>query len=252
MRLPLKLPALDLGSSFVSAVLDAAATANEDLTAVLERDPAARNRAEVALLYPGVQAIWVHRISHNLWLHGAKFPARALSQMARLVLDIEIHPGAELGPRLVIDHGAAVVIGETATVGADVTLYHAVTLGGISLEAGTRRHPHVGDRVIVGAGAKILGPIDIGADSRIGANAVLVKPVEPGSVVVGVPGQVLAPKKADDTHAHAGDAEPDPLAFAVRSLLRRVEALENSTAAYAEEPNLLSADGTWEYQDFAI
>lgn len=239
----------------VSTILD-------DLDAAIGRDPAARNRVEVALLYPGVHAVWSHRVSHALWRRGAKFPARALSQATRLVTNIEIHPGATLGPRLFIDHGAGVVIGETAEVGADVTLYHGVTLGGTTLNA-TKRHPTLGDRVMVGAGAKLLGPIEVGADTRVGANAVLVKSVAGGSVVVGVPGQVVAPAAdaASEQPSPAAPAPdeptPDPLAFAVRSLLRRVEQLEaaNASAQEAEsaanEPHC-RPDGVWEPQDYVI
>lgn len=233
----------------------------DDLDAAIDRDPAARNRVEVALLYPGVHAVWSHRISHALWRRGAKFPARVLSQATRFVTNIEIHPGATLGPRLFIDHGAGVVIGETAEVGCDVTLYHGVTLGGTTLNA-TKRHPTIGDRVMVGAGAKLLGPIEVGDDSRVGANAVLVKSVDDGSVVVGVPGQVVAPAAATARqHADARPREedasaPDPLAFAVRSLLRRVEQLEATVAAEgpADAPAgpRCRPDGVWEPQDYVI
>lgn len=160
-----------------------------DLDAVIERDPAARSRFEVATLYPGVHAVWSHRISHAMWQRGAKYPARALSQFTRMLTNIEIHPGATLGPRLVIDHGAAVVVGETAVVGADVTIYHGVTLGGRSMNR-RKRHPTVEDGVLIGTGAALLGPITVGEGSRIGANSVVVKSVPPGSVVVGVPGRV--------------------------------------------------------------
>ncbi len=216
-----------------------------DLDAVLERDPAARNRVEVALLYPGVHAVWAHRVSHRLWTRGKKFPARAISQAARFATNVEIHPAATLGPRLFIDHGAGVVVGETATVGADVTLYHGVTLGGRSL--GTeRRHPTVGDRVIVGAGAKVLGPIEVGDDSRIGANAVVAKSVPPDSVVVGVPGQIMV--RRSDAPTRDG---PDPVANAVRTLLRRVEKLEEDSQNPARE-RVLYRDGVWETEDYVI
>jgi serine O-acetyltransferase len=245
-------------------------TIREDLDAVLERDPAARNRLEVALLYPGVHAVWTHRVSNRLWRMGAKLPARALSQASRFATMIEIHPGATIGPRLFIDHGAGVVIGETATIGADVTLYHGATLGGTSLNHG-KRHPTVGDRVMVGSGAKLLGPIEVGDDSRIGANAVLIKSVSDHSVVVGVPGQVVAPSATspafpiatspvDDVQAEGAprrsstdQSDPDPLAFAVKSLLRRVEALEEAKSGegVADRP-LYRDDGVWETTDYAI
>jgi serine O-acetyltransferase len=157
---------------------------------VLERDPAARTWLEVLLVYSGLHAIWIHRIAHWLWQHNFRFIARWLSQFSRWLTGIEIHPGAKIGKGFFIDHGMGVVIGETAEIGADVTLYHGVTLGGTSLEKG-KRHPTIGDRVVIGAGAKILGAITIGNDSRIGANAVVVKSVPPNSVVVGVPGQIV-------------------------------------------------------------
>ncbi len=219
----------------------------EDVRTVQREDPAARSRGEVALLYPGLHAIWTHRVSHAMWGVGLTLPARALSQTARLLTNIEIHPAARIGPRVFIDHGAGVVIGETAQVGADVTIYHGVTLGGTSLDP-VKRHPTIGDRVIIGAGAKILGNIEVGADSRVGANAVLVKSVGRESVVVGVPGQVVAGPSAPQKQ----EPEPDPLAFAVRSLLRRVERLEDRADGSWVEPALYREDGVWEATDYVI
>lgn len=162
---------------------------SEDLATARRRDPAARGRLEVALLYSGVHALWTHRLAHRLWRHRLlRLPARLLSQASRAVTGIEIHPGAVLGRRFFIDHGMGVVIGETAEVGDDVLMFHGSTLGGRSMTKG-KRHPTVGDRVVIGAGAKILGPVTLGADSQIGANAVVVKDVEASSVVVGVPGK---------------------------------------------------------------
>ena len=159
----------------------------EDLQGARERDPAARSDLEIALLYPGLHAVWTHRISHRLWQWPRlRFAARALSQVSRAATGVEIHPGARIGRRFFIDHGMGVVIGETAEVGDDVMLYHQVTLGGRSLEQ-TKRHPTVGDGVIVGAGARILGPVEIGARSRIGANAVVVSDVPTESSAVGIP-----------------------------------------------------------------
>lgn len=219
-----------------------------DLDAVVDRDPAAHNRVEAAILYPGVHAIWSHRVSHALWRRGAKLPARMLAQASRAVTNIEIHPGATLGPRLFIDHGAGVVVGETAVIGSDVTLYHGVTLGGTQLNP-VKRHPTLGDNVMVGAGAKLLGPITIGDDSKIGANAVLVRSVEPGSVVVGVPGQIIA---STTTDARAATSD-DPLAFAVRSLLKRVAALEASgEGVNRPTPIRQDDDGVWQVDDYAI
>ena len=161
---------------------------NEDLRAAREHDPAARSNLEIALAYSGLHAIWAHRLAHKVWLSGplGRFPARLISQFARFMTGIEIHPGATIGRRFFIDHGMGVVIGETAEVGDDVMLYHGVTLGGRSL-AKVKRHPTLGNRVTVGAGAKVLGPITIGDDSAVGANAVVVKDAPPNSIITGIP-----------------------------------------------------------------
>lgn len=162
----------------------------EDIAAVLEHDPAARSRLEVVLLYSGLHAIWWYRIYHGLWKHGWFFLARALSQVSRFLSGVEIHPGATLGRRFFIDHGMGVVIGETAEVGDDVTIYQGVTLGGTSLDPG-KRHPTIGDRVVIGGGAKILGNITIGENCRIGAGSVVLRDVPADSTVVGVPGHIV-------------------------------------------------------------
>ena len=161
----------------------------EDVQTAIAHDPAARSRAEVVLAYPGLHALWVHRVSHALWLNGYHLAARLLSQWSRSITGVEIHPGATIGRRFFIDHGMGVVIGETAEVGNDVMMYHDVTLGGRSLEK-IKRHPTVEDNVTIGSGARLLGPIVVGAGAQIGANAVVVHDVPAGSVVVGVPGQV--------------------------------------------------------------
>jgi serine O-acetyltransferase len=162
----------------------------EDLATAQRLDPAARTKTEVALAYPGVHALWVHRLTHRMWREPSlRLTARLVSQLARFLTGVEIHPGAQLGRRLFIDHGMGVVIGETAEVGDDVLLFHGVTLGGRSMVKG-KRHPTVGDGVTVGTGAKVLGPITVGAGARIGANSVVVHDVPPGGVVVGVPGKV--------------------------------------------------------------
>lgn len=158
----------------------------EDLNAARQRDPAARSRLEIALLYPGLHAIWAHRINHRLWQWKLRFIARAGSQFTRFLTGIEIHPGATIGRRFFIDHGSGVVIGETTQIGDDVMLYHGVTLGGRQFQHG-KRHPTIEDGVAVGAGAKILGPITIGARSVVGANAVVTKDAPPDSVLVGIP-----------------------------------------------------------------
>jgi serine O-acetyltransferase len=162
------------------------ARVHEDLATAMRRDPAARSPFEVFLSYPGVHALWYHRIAHRWWNAGAKLPARMLSNLGRRRTGVEIHPGAVLGRRVFIDHGMGVVIGETAVVGDDVLLYHGVTLGGVSEKPG-RRHPMIGDRVTIGTGASVLGPISIGADSTIGAAAVVVRDAPAGSLLVGAP-----------------------------------------------------------------
>ena len=170
--------------------------AREDLATARRRDPAARSNFEVAVLYPGVHALWAHRAAHKLWNSGHKFAARALSQAARGVTGIEIHPAARIGDRFFIDHGMGVVIGETAEVGDDCMLYHGVTLGGTAL-VDKKRHPTLGDGVVVGAGAKILGPVTVGNGSHIGANAVVIKDVPDDSTAVGVPAASRSRKRED-------------------------------------------------------
>ena len=163
-------------------------TLRRDIQAFMDNDPAARSRLEIVLAYPGLHALWFHRLAHALWRRRLYFLGRMVSQFGRFFTGIEIHPGARIGRCLVIDHGMGTVIGETAEIGDNVLLYHNVTLGGVDLIK-TKRHPTLEDHVVVGAGAQILGPITIGAHSRIGSNAVVVKDVPPGSVVVGVPGR---------------------------------------------------------------
>ena len=226
-----------------------------DVNSVIERDPAARSRLEVMLVYSGLHAIWIHRITHWLWGRDIRFLARWFSQAARWLTGIEIHPGATIGPGFFIDHGMGVVIGETAEIGADVTLYHGVTLGGTSLNKG-KRHPTIGDRVVIGAGAKVLGAITIGADSRVGANAVVVKSVPPNSVVVGVPGQVV--RRSQPTHApdlnHT--SLPDILGVTLKELLERVDDLEARVDGHAhvhdDEHIHAPQDESWVGADFSI
>ncbi|WP_308493375.1 serine O-acetyltransferase EpsC [Microbacterium terrisoli] len=172
----------------------------EDVAAARLRDPAARSGLEIALLYPGLHAVWAHRVWHALWVRRVRLVARAGSQLTRWLTGIEIHPGAVIGRRFFIDHGMGVVVGETAEVGDDVMLYHGVTLGGRQREGG-KRHPTIGDGVAIGAGAKVLGPITIGAGSVVGANAVVTKDAPPHSVLVGVPAKPRQRHAGEDTRA---------------------------------------------------
>lgn len=201
----------------------------EDIACVAQRDPAARSTLEVVLLYPGVHALIWHRIAHRLWSGGHKFAARALSWFARLVTNIDIHPGATIGERFFIDHGACVVIGETAVIGHDVTMYHGVTLGGTSWSAG-KRHPTVEDGVLIGAGAKILGPITVGPRARIGANSVVIEDVPPEMTVVGIPGRVVREERRRSGPDGRIDLEhhliPDPVGDAISVLIDRIDFLE--------------------------
>ncbi|WP_085476871.1 serine O-acetyltransferase EpsC [Rathayibacter oskolensis] len=162
----------------------------EDVRTARRRDPAARGAAEVVLAYPGLHAVWVHRVAHAWWRRGLHLPARLLAQAARAATGVEIHPGAVIGRRLFIDHGMGVVIGETARIGDDCMLYHGVTLGGKSTRR-ERRHPTIGDRVVIGAGAVVLGPVVLGSDVSVGANAVVVKDAPDGAVLVGIPARDL-------------------------------------------------------------
>ncbi|MGD0242334.1 MAG: serine O-acetyltransferase [Streptosporangiaceae bacterium] len=228
------------------------AALRRDVRAAMDRDPAARSVLEVIICYPGVHALAGHRASHWLWCHGARLPARALAELTRVLTGVDIHPGAAIRPGVLIDHATGVVIGETAEVGADVTIYQGVTLGGTSLDKG-KRHPTIGDRVIIGAGAKILGPITIGPGSIIGANAVVVKPAPPGSVVVGVPGQVIGRSRPRQAPGTGDSALPDLVGASLQSLLTRVGRLEaladgNGTGPVIRPPEA----GVWHGEDFSI
>lgn len=200
----------------------------EDIASVFDRDPAARNTFEVLTCYPGLHARLVHRMSHGLWKIGFKWLARVLSHIARGLTGIEIHPGATIGARFFIDHGMGVVIGETAEIGDDVTLYHGVTLGGTSWHAG-KRHPTLGSGVVVGAGAKILGPITIGDGAKIGSNAVVVKDVPAAATAVGIPARILDEerKKSGGFNAYGvGNDQNDPLSKAIHGLLTHSETVD--------------------------
>lgn len=221
----------------------------EEIEGIMARDPAARSRVEVALCYPGLHAILLHRIAHWCWERGWRLLPRVISQTGRLLTGIEIHPGATIGRRFFIDHGMGVVIGETAEIGDDVMLYHGVTLGGTALHQG-KRHPTLMDGVIVGAGAKVLGAITIGKEARVGSNAVVVADVADGVTVVGIPAKAVTPREKRDDHAFlpygtpCGDI-PDPTARALAGMLtevaalrRRVEELEGR-----DEPRPLEVNG---------
>ena len=211
-----------------------------DLWQILGRiqreDPAARGRFEIALLYPSVHAVFWHRIAHILWRRHVPFLPRLISQLTRFFTQIEIHPGARIGRRFFIDHGAAVVIGETAEIGDDVLLYHQVTLGGTSLERG-KRHPTLQDGVVVGAGATLLGPITVGAEARIGAGSVVLRDVPPGATVVGIPGKiVLVQGKSIEPPGPGVVPLPDPEAMAIKALSERLVALEDRVAELSRGP----------------
>jgi serine O-acetyltransferase len=201
----------------------------EDVACVKARDPAARNILEIILTYPGVHAIIWHRLANRVWRSGFKFPARFIAWFARLVTNVDIHPGATIGRSFFIDHGACVVIGETAEIGDNVTLYHGVTLGGVSWAPG-KRHPTLEDGVLVGAGAKILGPIKVGSGARIGANSVVVEEVPPGVTAVGIPAKIV---RAPHSRMAAGGRVnldhhliADPVGEILSLLLDRVDFLE--------------------------
>jgi serine O-acetyltransferase len=242
-------------------VMKAVRIIHNDIQSVFERDPAARNTLEILLCYPGLHAVWGHRLAHWLWRRNLRLVARFVSQVMRSLTGIEIHPGATIGPNLFIDHGMGVVIGETAEVGGCVTLYHGVTLGGTSLNKG-KRHPTLEDNVVVGAGAKILGAINVGENSRIGANAVVVKDVPPNSVVVGVPGQVVVRSQPRQVAAPP-DLEhgrlPDAIGETLSLLMEHVRELEEQVNGHAllhapmHAPPLHPPEhGVWHGEDFSI
>ena len=207
----------------------------EDIEVVFERDPAARNIIEVLLCYPGLHAIWFHRIAHWLWTHNCRLLARIISHISRWLTGIEIHPGAKIGRRFFIDHGMGVVIGETTEIGNDVTIYHQVTLGGTSTKKG-KRHPTIGNNVVIGAGAKILGPVKIGNNCKIGANSVVIKDVPPNSTVVGIPGKVvrrdgIKPTRVDLEHGKL----PDPVMESLKQMLDIIHDLELEVKSLKKE-----------------
>ena len=239
----------------------------DEIDAIIARDPAARSRVEVIACYPGFHAVLIHRLTHRLWRMGVRLPARMLSGVNRWLTGIEIHPGATIGARFFIDHGMGVVIGETASIGADVTMYHDVTLGGTSSQPGIR-HPQVGNNVIIGAGAQLLGPIRIGDGARVGSNAVAVRDVAAGATVVGVPAREargkVAPMDGKFTETTApfapyavqGSEVSDPLAKNLETLAQEITQLKARVLELeAQNANLERTAGNWETKrmsDYAI
>jgi len=212
---------------------------NEDIQIVFERDPAARSTLEVILAYPGVHAIWAHRLAHWLWEHNLKLVARLISEFARFATGIEIHPGARIGRRLFIDHGAGVVMGETAEVGDDCLIYQGDTLGGTSLKK-EKRHPTLEDHVMVSAGAAVIGPVHIGRGSRIGAGAVVVSSAPPYSTIVGIPGKVIEGESArQDVMALEHAKLPDPVARALNQLVEQINRVTVRMAEVEERQDCL-------------
>ncbi|WP_304639068.1 serine O-acetyltransferase [Pseudomonas sp.] len=230
----------------------------EDIASVFSRDPAARNTLEVLLCYPGLHAIWLHRLAHALWIRNARLLARMISNFARWATGIEIHPGARLGRRFFIDHGMGVVIGETTEIGDDVTLYQGVTLGGTSWNKG-KRHPTLENGVVVGAGAKVLGPFTVGAGAKIGSNAVVTKAVPAGATAVGIPGriilkepatefsdkdanrQAMAQKLGFDAYGVTADM-PDPVARAIGQMLDHMHAVDKRLEGMCSALSELGSD----------
>jgi serine O-acetyltransferase len=212
-----------------------------DIDCILDRDPAARSRWEVLTCYPGLHAIYIHKLARWFWLRGLRWLGRFVSHFGRWLTGIEIHPGAKIGSCVFIDHGMGVVIGETAEVGDGCTIYQGVTLGGTSLYPGTKRHPTLGAGVIVGAGAKVLGGFTVGEGARIGANSVVVKEVAAGATVVGIPGRVVEDQKVDKQRAERFAAyavvqeNDDPYAKAIQQLVEHSQELERAVAALTDK-----------------
>lgn len=200
------------------------ATIREDIKTVFAKDPAARSSLEIVFCYPGLHALWLHRMAHFLWRHKLWFPARCISHISRFLTEIEIHPGAKIGRRFFIDHGAGVVIGETAEIGDDVLMYQGAVLGGTTLKKG-KRHPTVGNNVVIGAKAIALGAITIGNGARIGAGSVVTKSVPPGATVVGIPGRIVEDGRQPLAELEHGKL-PDPVSEAIRLVLKEQDELE--------------------------
>lgn len=218
----------------------------ENVDSIIARDPAARHRLEVMTCYPGLHAIWIHRISHFLWSNGLKWPGRFLAHISRLLTGIEIHPGAKIGRRVFIDHGFGVVIGETTEIGDDCTIYQGVTLGGTSLFKGAKRHPTLEAGVVVSAGAKILGGFTVGAGARVGSNAVVLKEIPAGATAVGIPARIVradlpanateASKQQFAAYGITPEAD-DPVSLAIKSLIDVTLDLESKLKALEQKGN---------------
>ena len=211
-------------------------TLRKDVKTVFARDPAARSKLEVLLCYPGLHALWLHRLAHYLWKHRLRLLARLVSHYARFLTGIEIHPNAVIGKRFFIDHGAGVVIGETAEIGDNVLIYQGVVLGGTTLEK-KKRHPTIGNNVVVGSGAILLGPINVGDGARIGANSVVVRSVSPGAVVVGVPGRAVGGRGEPIMDLEHGKL-PDPFSEAIRLILEEQARLSERIGRLEESSRL--------------
>lgn len=233
-------------TSWAKRLFQLATLVAEDVQAVRTNDPAARSSLEVALVYPGFHALWIHRVSHALWTHEWKLSARVVAYANRFATGIEIHPAARIGRRVFIDHGMGVVIGETAKVGDGCLLYKGVVLGGTSLEHKVR-HPQVGDHVVIGSNACILGAIRIGDGARIGSGSVVVKDVPPEATVVGVPARHIAPKRAhlDAALDHAN--LPDPVADMIRTLAQQNERLRERIAVLERQVGIAHEEPAFEY-----
>ncbi len=212
----------------------------DDINSIMERDPAARTRLEVLLCYPGLWAVWIHRVSHWLWRHNLRLLARVLSQVGRFYTGVDIHPGALIGRRLFIDHATGVVIGETAIVGSDVTMYQGVTLGGTGKGHG-KRHPTICDNVFIGNNANILGNLTVGENSRVGAGSVVLSNVPPNSTVVGVPAHIVY-RNGERVHLTDPHEIKDPLSDALIALSARVEELEERLGAEPCPPDPFAAE----------
>ena len=216
----------------------------EDIQCVFDRDPAARNTFEIITCYSGVQAMLFYRLTHRLWLLKLKWLARFISMLARWITGVEIHPGAVIGRRFFIDHGMGVVIGETAQIGDDCTLYHGVTLGGTTWKKG-KRHPTLGNNVVIGAGAKILGPIILGDDVRVGSNSVVVKSVDNAQTVVGVPARVLKDSKTQTDHFESyavGTDVDDPTVKAINSILSHIHDMDEQLNIVSKKLDIKDQD----------